>query len=114
LNAVKNLLDTLAGVDFAKEATLAGVAKVSTLDSVKTLLETLAGVDFAKETTLADVAKESTLDSVETVLETLVGINFAMEETHNLIRESLVDIKTELQTQTTLLQQILDNTTGEA
>ncbi len=113
LEAVRALLESLDGKDFATE---------TKLESVRVLLESLDGKDFATETTLEavrgllesldgkDFATETKLETVRVLLASLENKNFATEDTLSSISNTLNAILAELQTQTALLENIKNNT----
>lgn len=81
LEAVRVLLVSIDGKDFATETTLATLATEAKLETVRVLLASLDGKDFATETTLATLATESKLEAVRVLLASLDGKDFATETT---------------------------------
>lgn len=83
LEAVRVLLASIDGKDFATEATLSTLATESKLEAVRVLLASLDSKDFATETTL---------ELVRLLLVSLDGKDFATESTLELVRLLLVSL----------------------
>ena len=86
LEAVRALVASLDGKDFATQTTLATLATEVKLEAVRVLLASLDAKDYATQTTLAalnakDFATEAKLEAVRVLLASLDGKDFATQTT---------------------------------